>query len=222
MVLIPSRSAAQAKVTIAGLDPAALLGHDSVAPSSEDWKVVDFETQTRSSRSVWGENSLVWTLQSSDGLQVTLSVDYYFRKWHELTIYYRSSGWQLGDRMVLARDISGQQPWQTVLGRCRRPASHEQGLIFFDLFRVSGEMLAPVEHILAADWKERFSLRNLQIFENAVSQGTLEVIQIQAFVVSDEKLTGENLERVNTEYRYFREQIYRRLVSGEGKEGEKL
>ncbi len=213
MVFLPSRSAAESKVVMADMDPASVIDQHSVTPSNPDWQVVDFERKSRSSRSVWGENSLVWTLRNGEGLQMTMSIDYFFRKWHELTVCYRSSGWQLDGRAVMSAEPAPLGEWQTVQATCHRPASHERGLVLFDLFRASGEPLTPVQNVLAADWKERFSLRNLAVFKNAVRQGALEVLQVQAFIVTDEVLRDETFEAVRTEYVHFRDQLYQILMS---------
>jgi len=161
---------------------------------------------------VWGENSLVWTLDF-DGLKVVMSVDYYFNKWHELTVCYRAAGWQLGGREV--QPSNEESAWQTVVGRCHRPTSRERGLMLFDLFRVTGEVLEPVESVLAADWKERFSLRNLAVFKQHFSEGAYhDVVQVQAFVVSGGELNGDVLGAIRGEYERFRGRIYSAMLGG--------
>ena len=196
----------------AELDPAKVLSRDVFVPEDEAWKVVDFEVKSRSSRSVWGENSLVWTLDYN-GLRVLMSVDYYFRKWHELTVCYRAAGWQLDSRIVQSRALNSD--WQTVEGRCHRVASRERGLMLFDLFRITGEVLEPVESLLAADWKERFSPRNLALFKGHFSEGAYhDVVQVQAFVVSGDDLDPSVLEEIRLQYEGFREQVYEVLLGG--------
>jgi len=200
------------EIRTAGLDPETVLGREAFEPSEESWKVVDFEVKSRSSRSVWGENSLVWTLDF-DGLKVVMSVDYYFNKWHELTVCYRAAGWQLGGREV--QPSNEESAWQTVVGRCHRPTSRERGLMLFDLFRVTGEVLEPVESVLAADWKERFSLRNLAVFKQHFSEGAYhDVVQVQAFVVSGGELNGDVLGAIRGEYERFRGRIYSAMLGG--------
>ena len=200
------------EIRIAGLDPEKVLGKEVFEPSDESWKVVDFEVKSRSSRSVWGENSLVWTLDL-DGQKVLLSVDYYFNKWHELTICYRKAGWELGERVVQAS--SEESAWRTVEGRCLQPTSRERGLILFDLFRVTGEVLEPVESLMAADWKERFSLRNLAVFRRHFSEGAYhDIVQVQAFVVSGHELNDEMLGAIRSEYERFRGRVFSELVGG--------
>lgn len=218
-VFLPSRSHAEAVSTAvnmpAGIDPADVLGIDSLSTLGDSWHIVDFEKNVRSTRSMWGENSLVWTLEEvgGQGLRVQLSLDYYFRKWHELTVCYRASGWQLDERMILP-SVTGERAWRTVRAQCHRPASHERGLMYFDLFRSSGEPLQPVEHLLAADWKERFSVRNMAVFKGAFPEGALEVLQVQAFVVTDAVLEADRLTAVRAQYEHFRDQVFRILMSG--------
>jgi exosortase len=214
MALIPWSSSAQAKeVTTVALEPARLLSRDAITPLSKEWQIVDFEEKSRSSRSVWGENSLVWDYARGD-LRMKLAVDYYFLRWHELTICYRASGWQLDERVVLPRNAD---LWSTVRATCQRPASREQGLIFFDLFHTSGEPLEPVEHLLAADWKERFAPRNLALFKGAFSpKEQHDVIQVQAFLVTEEPLSAEEMASVQAEYEHFRGQVHANLIGEPG------
>ena len=119
-----------AEIRTAGLDPEEVLSRYVFIPGGESWNVIDFEVKSRSSRSVWGENSLVWTLDF-DGLKVVMSADYYFRKWHELTVCYRAAGWELDARVVLPSGL--ESAWRTVEGRCHRPASRERGLMWIDV-----------------------------------------------------------------------------------------
>ena len=86
--------------------------------------------------------------------------------------------------------------------------------MWFDLFRVGGEVLEPVGNLMAADWKERFSARNLALFKGRFSDGAYhDVIQVQAFVVSDVPLEGERRATVLREYEAFREQVFTKLES---------
>ena len=201
-----------AEIRTAGLDPEEVLTREVFAPSSASWEVIDFEVKSRSARSRWGENSLVWTLDF-DGVKVVMSADYYFRKWHELTVCYRAAGWELDERVVLPSGL--ESAWQTVEGRCHRPASRERGFIWFDLFRVTGEVVDPVESLLAADWKERFSPRNLALFKGQFSEGSYhDVVQVQAFMVSGDDLSEEVLAEIRSEYEGFRDRIYTVLLGG--------
>lgn len=211
---LPMASRAEnAPVNRAAVEPSEMFAMETIQPKNPKWKVVDFDQKARNSRSVWGENSLVWTYGDGE-IRATFSLDYFFRKWHELTVCYRSSGWQLDERVILSDEDEGGK-WATVRARCSRPASREQGLFFFDLFRTSGAVLDPVESVMAADWKERFSLRNMNLFKGAfVDTRALDVCQVQVFVVSDVKLTGARLKDIHEEYEHFRDQIYKRLMGG--------
>ena len=202
-------SSVSSEVKTAALEPSRVLTREAITPLGDDWKIVSFDERSRSSRSIWGENSLVWQYARGD-LRMTLALDYYFLHWHELTICYRSSGWKLDERAVLPED--GDR-WSTVQATLERPASREQGLILFDLFRPSGEVLKPVEHVMAADWKERFALRNLALFKGAFASDDLhDVLQMQAFLVTEEPLSEEDMASVRAEYAHFREQVCAILV----------
>lgn len=214
-VFLPSRVTA-AGIRTAALEPQLLLNQGALVPELSSWRVVDYEVKSRSVRSVWGENSLVWTLEK-DGLRVLMSVDFYFRKWHELTVCYRASGWQLDERKVQSGANEGD--WTTVEGRCHRQASRERGRLWFDQFRVTGEVLEPVGSLLAADWKERFSPRNLAVFKKGFSDGAYhDVIQVQAFVVSGEVLSEGLIDEIRAEYEGFRGMVYEVLLDG-GEDG---
>ena len=87
--------------------------------------------------------------------------------------------------------------------------------MWFDLFRVTGEVLEPVESLLAADWKERFSPSNLALFKEHFSEGAYhDVVQVQAFVVSGDDLTEEVMGEIRSEYERFRDRVHDVLLGG--------
>ena len=79
----------RAEAMTAGDMPATLCGLSKI----------DFEPLERNSGSPDGAHSRIYKYRSEDGTTYTISLDFPFiQNWHELTICYRGSGWDLVER----------------------------------------------------------------------------------------------------------------------------
>lgn len=63
-----------------------------------------------------GENADVWRGVVA-GVPVTLALNQPYPAWHDLTICYRGTGWQLNDRQNVIAADSGQREWDYTLSR---------------------------------------------------------------------------------------------------------
>ena len=61
---------------------------------------VGFRTESRARDSSWGEFSRFWSFRGQ-GSSLTVSLDYDFVDWHELTACYEGRGWTVYDRRVV-------------------------------------------------------------------------------------------------------------------------
>jgi exosortase len=66
------------------------------------WTLVDgsYKNEQRRSDSQWGARSQSWKYRK-ETQEITVSVDYPFRGWHELTICYEADGWSGGVREII-------------------------------------------------------------------------------------------------------------------------
>ena len=114
------------------------------------------------------------------------------------------------DERVVHPTNSDTDRWTTVQTTFHRAASREQALIFFDLFHTSGKPLKPV---LASDLKDRFSPKHLALFKRAfIPEQAYDVVQVQAFVMTEETLSVEDTASIRAEYEHFRGQVYSILM----------
>lgn len=206
------RRAPREQVQGPAVDPAAVLGEDAILPLNAEWQVVDFQKKSRPGRSIWGENSLTWTLQRGK-LKVAMSLDYLFFDWHELSNCYSSSGWTRSKRKVMNPE-EAVESWHTVTAEFYRPGSGERGLLFFDLFTRGGLYQAPPREKVGWLLSQRFDFRSLALFDATPARDRSEdAFQVQAFVVSEWYLSPEENALVEEAYQHFREQVYKRLTT---------
>ncbi|MFO0810539.1 MAG: exosortase U [Gemmataceae bacterium] len=72
-----------------------------------DWQRTEFRPETRNPGSAFGEFSRVWTYRHGIAA-ATISADYPFPGWHDLTRCYTSQGWVIHDQNLVA--ASSDQP----------------------------------------------------------------------------------------------------------------
>jgi exosortase len=97
------------------------------------WSQKDFATNHRNPGSEYGESSTTW-IYEIDGHTATLSLDYTFPAWHDLTRCYTSQGWVLGDQAVHTT------PAEFVEVDLAKPA-YRSGYLVFTEFDLQGDLL---------------------------------------------------------------------------------
>jgi exosortase len=75
----------------------APLGAESMPARVGAYQRVDFKTDRRDWDNSWGEFSRMWLYRGPARI-ASLSLDYHFIDWHELTICYKGRGWEMISR----------------------------------------------------------------------------------------------------------------------------
>ena len=136
---LPYLRVPQASATPANLD--ALLVADFAPPQIGGWQRIDagYASTQRRDDSQWGARSQSWRYRSGSQT-LTVSVDYPFRGWHELTECYEADGWLRRSRDVvepppsaLAGDPSVPKE-QFVRAVFHRPEKSDYGFLLCEVF----------------------------------------------------------------------------------------
>jgi hypothetical protein len=77
----------------------ASMGKESMPEASGPFRRGQFGTDKRDWDNSWGEYSRFWSY-AGPGRTASVSLDYQFVEWHELTLCYRSRGWEMYSRRV--------------------------------------------------------------------------------------------------------------------------
>ena len=124
------------------------------------WEQITFQQGTQSSDPTHGPRWCSWTYRKGD-LIATVSFDFPFQAWHNLTVCYEGAGWKVADWEVRSAKESGVSRTAEVIRFKIEKPEIEYGVVFFNLFDSSGEMLpAPSRKDPAfADWLTGLKLR---------------------------------------------------------------
>lgn len=153
----------------------------SLSPAYGTWQRGAFATQERSSSSIWGQRTCRWDF--ARGQQAaTVSLDYPFEGWHELTNCYEGSGWRVLKREVIRPD--GASDWPVVVARMEDGLGRH-GLLYFSLFAYDGREVQPPRSLataLSERWKR--------------ATRSERTVQTQAFTGSIVPLTDDDAQQV--------------------------
>jgi hypothetical protein len=108
------------------------------------WEVVDFQVpEERAIDDKLGRFSRSWFLRGSNmDVPVCLSIDYPFRAGHDLTICYRSAGWQMLDDDLITIDLPNGEKDYYVRATFRKPDG-QHALLFFSMVDEYGKVQIP-------------------------------------------------------------------------------
>ena len=82
---------------------------DSMPEELQEWKLVNFGKETRSTANAMGAHSLIWEYRKADQ-KLLCSMDFPFRGFHALEVCYRNAGWTV-DSLDGVSDTASSQPW---------------------------------------------------------------------------------------------------------------
>jgi exosortase len=130
--------------------PALVADLDSIRFEREDlpeelggWTLVEFQPEERALRDRVALYSDEWLFRRGP-LVCRVSIDYPFSDWHELTVCYRGTGWQVIDRRpVIDWQESGPDGPYVQVALLRQ--SGEYGWLVFGLFNQRGEAVTPLD-----------------------------------------------------------------------------
>lgn len=132
----------------------ALLVEQSLPEEYSGWTRWEFEHQQRETGHSFGEHSVVWKYGLPERGNVSISFDYPFVDWHELTHCYASTGWNVLRRTAVESIESGQ-PVAMVLAELEKPTG-EYAMVVFGLFDREGNSITPPDTFLS-QLKQRVS-----------------------------------------------------------------
>ncbi len=182
------------------------------------WRQVGFEKVERTTSSDLGEHSTVWRYQAG-GLIATLSCDYPFGAWHELSRCYRNAGWTLLTREVVPATgpaAAGAAPFVVVT--LSKPTG-ETGLLCFALIDHEGQPVPIPEMVVTAQGAVRTPLDGLtnRFRKRWLQSGRFDLTgdltyQLQAFVAAPGALPPAARAELQAEFVAMRSALLARLA----------
>jgi hypothetical protein len=157
-----------------------------------------------------GEHSKTWTYES-DFCPATVSLDYAFDGWHELTRYYRTQGWTVVKRRVNATaGMDDETAVPYVTAELSKP-SGEHGYVVFGLFDEQGRPVSPPATTVSFAGSLLTKIRKSPILrllrewepELADYDTDAETYQVQVFACTDFRLSQEQRSEVLTQFHGF-------------------
>ena len=194
-----------------------------------DWKFDKHAVDTRELNSEWGKNSDIWrfvnTSSQSDGLACSISCDYPFTGWHELTNCYRGAGFAVDEdhRKELTKDdvvsieIDKQiketvEQWPVIEVKFKN-AEGTRMLILFSLIDKEGNFMAPPS-------EERFGMNFVNRVIAAIKRRIdrpygpdKPTYQVQLSYQHFKPLTGVEMDAIRQHFLYQREKIREFIVN---------
>jgi exosortase len=120
---------------LASLDAESLPAHCTA------WERQGFATETRNPGSAYGETSQTWSY-GHGGSVATLSLDYPFPDWHDLTRCYTGQGWVIDEETIHESDGAEDIPGGYVAVKLSQPG-YRSGYLLFCQFDGHGRPLLP-------------------------------------------------------------------------------
>lgn len=177
---VRDRSQAAAQVRLEVLDE-GFLPAKTTAGERRDFELID-----RNRASAFGEHSQVWQYQGN-GRRSTLSLDYPFVGWHELTECYESQGWFVESRTT-GETADG---FSYVTVTMRHPLTGRHGRLWFALLTHDGRCVAVRKLGEVDELRDRLlqRLRDQLSWTPLASDDDQWTYQVQMFVESYESPT---------------------------------
>lgn len=157
------------------------------------WALHDFKVEDRGTNSDFGEFSRIWTYTAGT-YNLTLSVDYPFQEWHELSACYRGDGWTIDSSTT---SVQGYR--EVSMSRL----STEQAFLIFDLCESNGSPFqVPEGEFLHPTWRRVF---------NGGSRWTMPTyLQLQTLLVAR---NGEMTDELRDEARRAFEEFHGQIIN---------
>jgi hypothetical protein len=196
--------------------PLVEYGESFVAEQTGPWRRLKFETADRDRNSPLGRHSQTWMLAAADS-KASLSLDYPFAGWHELTECYEAQGWRVERRSVVSDSPAGPDvPPPIVEVVLRHDQSSRYGLLEFALVTPAGEHYQVRTRGELDEWLDRVAqrLRDLIKFRLTTEATSLEhrpTYQLQLFVESYAPPTEEQAQTARRVFEAFRAATTARL-----------
>lgn len=159
------------------------LGREAMPEAAGPLRRVGFATEARDWDNSWGEFSRAWTY-AGPGRSASLSLDYQFVEWHELTLCYRSRGWEMFSRRVEPAPAGPAGGGPVIVAEFRN-LEGQIGFLVFGLYDRLGRPLDPPETVgTAALLRERLASW-FRTGDAGGRDGSLLSYQLQVFSVGE-------------------------------------
>jgi exosortase len=131
----------------------SLPGKPAFAGVKNAWPVAEFQVIERTTDNIYGHFSHVWTISPPSAFACLASLDYPFLSYHDLSVCYRGSGWEVVNQQLIDPPAgnapeSGDQPPNQLSGRLyemdlHRPSGGASGYVVFGLIDQRGGVVEP-------------------------------------------------------------------------------
>ncbi len=171
------------------------LPEDFLPAEIGPWSEGQFKSIDRGTGSDFGEHSRTWKYFTGD-YTLEISVDYPFQDWHELSVCYRSRGWETSNQRIVnqtTRELDMQLP------------SSERALLIFDLCQTDGSPYeAPAGGFLHPTWRRVLAGGNRWTMPT--------YLQMQALLISlDGEMTDVMRDEARSVFHEFRGRLLEAL-----------
>lgn len=152
---------------------------------------IHFRPEKRDVKNINGENSQTWTFLFNNKYECSVSLDYTFTGWHDLTVCYRNNGWNIDNRRTEGtKDGESIKDPYIRLDMSKRHTG-QKGLVFFSLFEENGTRLDPPSR-QAKLLSERFDVIMNKIYGRSLTGMTAPTYQVQVNIVSFADFTEQD------------------------------
>jgi exosortase len=151
---------------------------------------MQFMKEKRDVKNINGENSQTWSFAFANKYESTVSLDYTFTGWHDLTVCYRNNGWSIDKRATEGRMDNGVAKEPYIRLDMSKRHTGQKGLVFFSLFDEGGQRLDPPSRSTKL-WQERLDVIMNRIYGRSVSGMTAPTYQVQVVISSFAELSEQ-------------------------------
>lgn len=174
------------------------------------WSLADFQTEQRSTNSIFGKHSSIWRYESADCVAI-VSLDYPFVGWHPLQDCYAHQGWHV-EPGVLETDSKFVSDEHVAVAVLTRPTGEHARLLFCE-FDSSGGLLPRPRTIELGVKSWQAELRNRWARAVARTGRVSETYQLQVLVTSSGPLSGEQVLAAEQLFQQVQETVLARFRS---------
>lgn len=175
---------------------------------------VGFTEQKRDWDNSWGEYSRTWNY-SAPGRSVSVSVDYQFVEWHELTLCYRSRGWTMLSRKTMPASAVGGGSGSVVTAEFGNLEGQYASLLF-GLYDRKGRPLDPPDTVSTLTLLGERLRSWVRTGEAGGRDGELLSYQIQCFQISEHRPSEQEFSALCGLFDETRRRVDRVVMKGAG------
>ena len=168
--------------------------------------MVDYRTESRKERNLFGQHSHTWFYQGNLGRQ-SASLDFVFREFHPLWICYSAAGWEERGIKRITNDNLGNQehwPFYEILLENKQ---NEYASVYFGFFDENGNQFDYDPTTIIGEEFQR-PRTFLDVIKPPRDLGNPLLFQFQLLTTTNEPLTEEQLTRHRQQFKSLRDRIH--------------